>query len=299
MRPHICCYSVRNSKIVSESDPSSRVEFGYAELFIDVQPEPALDFFIDPPDDMEQYTRTRSYDFIQLSRDEEGYPILDLLKTLGQHIAYAAEICARQPRAFVFSISVAGSRGRLLRWDRSGCVASEAFDLHEQPDLLCEFLWRFSRTSCAGRGHDVSVQPATEEEEALFEDVVTRHVRSQLELDDEDRVKDAVAEHYKAGHVYAVDVEHQEPPADDERTRRFIISRPVVAPLSLVGRGTRGYWAADTTTRSVVFIKDSWRSCWSESLEAETQQHLSEIGVRFVPPVVWYGDVANPGTSGK
>ena len=92
---------------------------------------------------------------------------------------------------------------------------------------------------------------------------------------------------------------HQEPPAEDERTRRFIISRPVVAPLSLVGRGTRGYWAADTTTRSVVFIKDSWRSCWSESLEAETQQHLSEIGVRFVPPVVWYGDVANPGTSGK
>ncbi|KAI1788469.1 hypothetical protein LXA43DRAFT_894557 [Ganoderma leucocontextum] len=292
MKPHICCFTPDNATLVSHSDPSSRVEFGYAELFVDIQPDPALDFFVDPSSDSEPAARA-SHDFLQCSCDEDGNPVVDLVVTLGQHMAYAAEVCARQPRTCVFTVALSGSRARLLRWDRAGGVASEVFDLRDQPELLCEFLWRFSQTSCADRGHDMSVQPATEEEESLFRDVIERHARSQLDKDDEEALKHTVAEHYKVGHVYAIDIVHQHPPQSDERSRRFLVSRPLVSTLSLIGRGTRGYWAADTTTRTIVFIKDTWRFRALPELEAETLQHLNGLGVRYVPSVVWYGDVGS------
>ncbi|PIL30475.1 hypothetical protein GSI_07174 [Ganoderma sinense ZZ0214-1] len=293
VKPHICCYTPNNSRLVSQSDPSSRVEFGYAELFINVQPDPTLDFFADPPPDSEPAART-SHDFMQRARDEDGMPVVNLVLTLGQHVAYAAEVFARQPRTFLFTVALSGSRARLLRWDRAGGVATEAFDLREQPGLLCEFLWRFSQASCAGRGHDTSVQAATEEEERLFREVIERHARSQLDNDDEQALKNAVAEHYKAGHVYAIDILHQRPQSG-ERTRRFLVSRPLVSTLSLFGRGTRGYWATDKANRSIAFIKDTWRSSSLSELEAETLQHLNDLGVDYVPSVTWYGDVEDSG----
>ena len=291
MKPHICCYTPENATLVDCSDPESRVEFGYAELFVDIQPDPALDFFVDPPSDSEPAARA-SHDFLQWSRNKDGEPVVDLIVTLGQHLAYAAEVCARQPRTFVFTVALSGSRARLLRWDRAGGVATEAFDLREQSDLLCEFLWRFSQTTCAGRGHDTSVQPATEEEEHLFRGVVERYAHSQLDSDDNEVLKNAVAEHYKPGHVYGMEIVHQRSAQGDKRARRFLVSRPLVSTLSLIGRGTRGYWAVDTDSRSAVFIKDTWRSCFSR-LEAEILQHLNDLGVRYVPSVVWYGDVAH------
>ena len=71
----------------------------------------------------------------------------------------------------------------------------------------------------------------------------------------------------------------------------FLVLRPLVSSLSLIGRGTRGYWAADTTNRSIVFVKDTWRFRALRELEAETLQHLNSLGVRYIPSVVWYGDV--------
>ena len=272
------------------SDPESRVEFGYAELFIDIQPDPTLDFFVDPPSDPEPAARA-SHELIQRSYDEDGRPLVDLVTTLGQHLAYAAEVLARQPRTFVFTIALSGSRARLLRWARAGGVVTEAFDIRERPGLLCDFLGRVSQATCVERGHDVSVQPAKEEEENLFREVIESHVRSQLEQDNEEAIKDAIAEHYKDGHVYAIDVVHQRPSPEDGATRRFLLSRPLVSSLALVGRGTRGYWATDTVRRSIVFVKDTWRFRDLPELEGTTLQHLNDLGIPFVPSVVWYGDV--------
>ena len=290
MKPHICCYTPEHATLVDRSDPESRVEFGYAELFIDVQPDPTLDFFVDPPSDPEPAARA-SHEFIQRSYDEDGRPLVDLVTTLGQHLAYAAEVLSRQPRTFVFTIALSGSRARLLRWDRAGGVVTEAFDLREQPSLLCEFLWRFSQVTCVERGHDVSVQPTTEEEEKLFREVIESYARSQLDKDDDEALKNAVAEHYKDGHVYALDVVQQRPGPEEGETRRFLVSRPLVSSLGLVGRGTRGYWATDTVSRSIVFVKDTWRFRDIPELEGTTIQHLTTLGVPFVPSVVWYGDV--------
>ena len=277
---------------MSRSDPLSRVEFGYTELFVNIQPDPALDFLVDPPPDSELAARS-SHDFLQRTRDEDRKSLVDLVTSIGQHLAYTAEILARQPRTFVFTVALSGSRARLLRWDRAGGVATEAFDVCEQPELFCEFLWRFSQSTWAGRGHDTSVQPATEEEESLFRDVIEHHARLQVDKDDEETIKNAVAEHYKVDHVYAIDVLHQRPQSG-ERARRFLVSRPLVSTLSLFGRGTRGYWAADKANRSIAFIKDTWRSSTLSELEAETLQHLNDLGVEYIPSVTWYGDVEDP-----
>ena len=82
-------------------------------------------------------------------------------------------------------------------------------------------------------------------------------------------------------------------PATDEPpiVGRFLISRPVVSPLSLSGRGTRGFWAVDVLSRRVVFVKDTWRTGPSEGKEGDTLKHMAELGVRNIPVVVEHGDV--------
>lgn len=80
---------------------------------------------------------------------------------------------------------MSGSFVRILRWDRSGCVATESFNIRwQRPDLLCKFLWCFSQTSGMSRSHDSTVQLASAEEQVLFQDVVSDAVRAQLEGSD-------------------------------------------------------------------------------------------------------------------
>ncbi|EIW59666.1 uncharacterized protein TRAVEDRAFT_71649 [Trametes versicolor FP-101664 SS1] len=185
---------------------------------------------------------------------------------------------------------MAGSRARLFRWDRAGCIVSESFDIRDRPDYLCEFLWRFSQTSDSLRGHDCTVMPATPEEEVLFRDAVKEYVRSQLEIDGE-ALDRAVSQHYSPGRVAVVKVHPHRRPLSQNNVWYFIISRPVVTPLTLTGRGTRGYWAVESTTSQVVFLKDTWRIESDGGVEGDLLDHFKELGVRNVPAVVTYGDV--------
>nr|VWO95587.1 Uncharacterized protein [Ganoderma boninense] len=291
MKPDICCYASGSMPIIHSSDHSSRVELGHAELFIDLKPHPLHDFFVDPPSNIDQDTR-RSHEFLQLAKDEDYQLVIDLPRTLGQHVAFVTEILARQFRTFLFSISMSGSFARILRWDRSGCVTTESFNIREHPDLLCEFLWRFSQTSNAGRGHDPTVQLASAEEEVLFQDVVLHAVRVQLEGSDV-VVEDAVREHYAPGRVYAMNISCRASSGGPSKTRRYLVSCPVISPLSFVGRGTRGYWTVDVVSRSIAFLKDTWRFASVDELEADTLQRLQNLGVRHVPRVPWFGDVCD------
>ncbi|KAI0755195.1 hypothetical protein C8Q80DRAFT_1094590 [Daedaleopsis nitida] len=284
-KPHICCYTQENLKHVVSSDRHHSAEFGYLELLVQVRPDPSQDLFVDPDISLDHASR-RNHQFLATHSNKALKQELE--DAFGQHIAHVVEAFARQYRLSLFTIAMSGSCARLLHWDRAGCVVSESFDIREQPDLFCEFLWRFSQTSSSVRGHDLTVKLAPSEE-TLFRDAITEYARSQLGQDED--LESMVRRHYKAGHVVAIEVLHYRFTATMENTRRFLVSRPTVSPLALYGSGTRGYWAVDTMTQQVVFLKDTWRRTDLAEVEGETLRRLSDLGVRNVPSLVWHGDV--------
>ncbi|GBE84618.1 hypothetical protein SCP_0605970 [Sparassis crispa] len=277
MNAHVCCYSQDLND--SHSDP-----LGGADLYIDVQRYPSLDPFTDPTPENDR----RSHEFVINVGDDRTRKHAE--EALGRNVACATEVCARQHRAFYFSISLAGSRARLIRWDRCGAIVSESFDIRAQPGPLCEFLWRYAHASKSQRGYDVSVEPATREEEELFRESIKRHVKLQLDLDEEDLVA-AMEEHYQPGVVVAVNMVDEGSPG--QVARRLLISRPVVSPVSLTGRGTRGYWAvtADGPRSEVVFLKDTWRYNGQQQKEGAILADLQGAGVSNIPRLISHGDV--------
>ncbi|RDX44317.1 hypothetical protein OH76DRAFT_1409174 [Lentinus brumalis] len=285
-KPSICCYTRDNAEIVARTDVTSRAELGYAEFFIEVGADPAHDFFTDPPHS--NLESRASHEFLFQSTDESLVKMVDA--KLGQHVAYAAEIFARQHRTSLFSVSMFGSRARLCRWDRAGLIVSESFDIRSRPEILCDFLWRFSQATPEGRGHDVTIGVPLPGEEGLFRDAITARVRLQLGLTGIELDK-AVSEHYSPGHVVVLHVLEQGTTTDATNIRRYLVSRPVVSPLSLAGRGTKGYWALDPLNREVVFVKDTWRSRYSTEIEGEIIRRMRVEGVRNIPGVLCYGDL--------
>ncbi|KAI0643105.1 hypothetical protein C8Q79DRAFT_207288 [Trametes meyenii] len=60
-KPHVTCFAEQNLQSVHRSDPRSRTELGYAELFIQVTANASHDFFVDPPIDIHDRT---THDFL-------------------------------------------------------------------------------------------------------------------------------------------------------------------------------------------------------------------------------------------
>ncbi|KAI9062464.1 hypothetical protein FKP32DRAFT_1574035 [Trametes sanguinea] len=286
-KPHISCFAAENLDNVQRANKNSRIEFGYAELFIQVATSPPIDYFVDP----EPYSDVKTliaHQFTRTFDDPEAYDLAE--RAWGLHIAFATEVFARQHRTFLFTVSVFGTFARLYRWDRSGCIISAAFDIHEHSDIFSEFFWRFSQLSDAERGHDLTVQMSTETEETLFRDTVRAYVALQLEASGEELDK-ALSVHYQPGHVTKVAVHPVG--AEGRETRDLLVSRPVVSPLHLDGRCTRGFWAVDVKTAKVMFLKDTWRTPSQSETEGDVVGRLNELGVRNIPTVPYHGDVVD------
>ncbi|KAH9849514.1 hypothetical protein C2E23DRAFT_839569 [Lenzites betulinus] len=288
-KPHISCLTRRNVEVVQRLDRHSRSELGYAELFIQVTANATHDYFTDPPPGLTAEHRA-AFDFVTRWEDRDTRKKVE--DAFALHAAFATEVFARQHRNGYHSIAMTGSRARLLHWDRAGCIVSESFDIREHPEHLCEFLWRFAQTSDAMRGHDTTVWPATLEQEERFRDVVREHVRSQLELEGEALDK-AVSKHYCPGRTAVVGIYPQGQPISHNVVGQYIISRPVVSPLSLVSRGTRGYWAVESASSRLVFLKDTWHivSEGTGTVEGTILGHLNDLGVRNIPTLYAHGDV--------
>ncbi|KAI0699327.1 hypothetical protein C8T65DRAFT_659926 [Cerioporus squamosus] len=286
-KPQICCYTAEHLEAVEGASATSRPELGYAELFIDIgDTEPYVDYFQDSP--RESLLPRNSQEFLhRLTSDEV---VKDKLDTAwGQHISFVTEVFARQHRVFFFSVAISGHHARLFRWDRAGCVVTERFDIRIHPEPLCDFFRRFSKMSNIGRGHDATVGAATAEEEAAFREAITQHVKAQLGGEGAELEK-AVAEHYLPGRVSAMHVLEQGTLARPETICRYLVSRPVISPLFLDGRGTRGFWAVDASTNQVTLLKDTWRFTGSP-LEGDVLEEMNAKGVRNVPSLVCHGEV--------
>ncbi|KAL6305438.1 hypothetical protein BKA93DRAFT_778184 [Sparassis latifolia] len=284
LNPDICCYVQEFTDSVKPNPPPTG-SLAHAELHIDVKRKPGLDFLSDAALDDDR----SSHSFILNIEDETLRKRAEL--SLGKNVACAIEACARQHRTFYFSVSLAGSHARLIRWDRAGAIASESFNLHDNPKPLCEFLWRYAHASNSQRGCDSTVEPASPMEEALFKKTIEQHVKLQLNLRGGKALRTAVEEHYQPGVVAAINMVGK-----DAVVRRLLVSRPVVSPLYMTGRCTRGYWAVTTggPTDEVVFLKDTWRYNVPRVKEGNILEDLSDAGVPHIPHLVYHSDVLVP-----
>ncbi|KAI9062463.1 hypothetical protein FKP32DRAFT_1677401 [Trametes sanguinea] len=288
-KPHISCFSKDQLALVQRADRESRTEFGYVEMFIQVNPDSLLDYFVDPDPTLETDAGAKHDFACEVDYYDELYKHAE--RAFGLHIAFVTEAFARQQRSFMFTAAVSGSSARLFRWDRAGCVVSEAFDLHERPDIFAEFLWRFSQLSHWERGHDRTVISATRAQERIFRDAIRDYVALQLDASG-DALEKALLVHYQPGHATILRVDPQPSDGPKQAVREYIVSRPVVSPLQLDGRCTRGYWAVQLDTAEVVFLKDTWRS-YSRShkeVEGDILARLNNLEVRNVPSLAFHGD---------
>lgn len=260
---------------------------GEVYMFIEVKGSDNLDFFTDPPDgnvsDGYKFTvDTKS----KAPNDREGQ---SRLSALGQSTRYAHAVLTRQFRTCVYSVSVAGTTARLLRWDRSGLIVTKSFDYKENPSYLASFIWRFSKSTNERRGWDLSAKPVdSESERSQFTAAIKRNVQEQMPgLDDETAQKEA-DRHYWPGAIRRLTI----------GAHTFLVSRPIFTSKCLTGRSTTGYWGVDCKSGEVVFVKDIWRTgAQGAETEGAILEELLQAGVRNIPELVCHGYVAQGGAN--
>ena len=76
-------------------------------------------------------------------------------------LKYVIEMFLREHRECVYMAFIAGSRARLMRWDRCGVVVTEAFDYIKDPTDLVNFFCFLATSSREVQGFDTFMAPAT------------------------------------------------------------------------------------------------------------------------------------------
>ncbi len=307
IKPDVSVYADKHLHALDAADSQdAATHVGLIATFIEVKAE--IDFFKDPPSTStsskkRRASRAQHHFVLDHIKNEK---ILEIAtKALGQNIAYASEVCARQYRHCCYSVSLAGCYARLIRWDRAGAVVTAAFNLHKHPEYLCQFFWYFSQMSDEEQGYDLSLDVATKEEEELFRDTIRAHVESQLSIppgadNHDEAVESELTLHYKPGGVSSI-LLTTPGLSTAERPRKLLVSQPLISPLTMFGRCTRSYWAVDCSWDAdawrfvgrTVFLKDTWRYNTREfdRKEGEVLDALKEADVPNIPDVNLHEDI--------
>ena len=195
---------------------------------------------------------------------------------------------------------------RIVRWDRSGVFVTHKFDYTREPLKLARFLWRFAHLTDAQRGRDPTATPVlrADDDYALMclrrdtprtvgQHAMQEHARSMFAQTFTNKTQ-----------PYRLEVYDEEL----EATRFFLVGEPFFASDGLIGRGTRGYVALETTApedhegkrvevkdwpnHAFVWLKDSWRIAHEEiEQEGSILRRLNDADVPGVPHLVCHHDV--------
>jgi hypothetical protein len=194
-------------------------------------------------------------------------------QTLGQVTSYATAHLAAQFRTHAFSILLFRETARIMRWDRSGVIVSERIPLDEPQ--LTEFFWRFSNASPTERGHDPTVTPF-EFTTKLTKTFLFEQLQFAADL----------------GDVKVQDVNFFEVLLPREKKRYVIGKATYLGVSSLASRATRSFKAWCLTTKTPVFLKDTWRVLsGSLSPEHEIYKKLANANVQHIATVLDHSDV--------
>jgi len=248
IKPDICAY-VKGCKRRDPSDVSR------AEIIIEFKWHQSDDPFCEPyplPGDPNRSTFLRDN---KSGRD-----------TLGQITSYAAAQLGSQFRTHIYSVLIVKDYARLIRWDRSGAIVTEAIHYNHNP-ALAEFFRRYHKAPPNIRGVDPTVTVPTYKEICL--------TRQCLDLKDNVTL-----------------VKMTVPTGDTECS--YIAPTPKAQPYTPPGRATRGFVAYDLQRRRKVFVKDTWRVDLPDiEREGETYELLAGAQVRNIASCSAAGDIGD------
>jgi hypothetical protein len=138
------------------SDPGVKTDSSLAELFIEFKWNASDDPFCDMYDrDCSCCDVPDTKSFLRETKSSAD--------PLGQITSYAATHLGAQFCTHIYSVFIMKDTARILRWDRSGTIVTEAFKYNESP-YLAEFFRRFSTASPEMRGKDQSASDPTSSE---------------------------------------------------------------------------------------------------------------------------------------
>jgi hypothetical protein len=239
-------------------------------MFLEVKSLDKHDPFADPPQDTLSKLVGDERDIFLNNWKFECDTTHGIL-TRGQMIAYALTQIGCQFRQFAFSVAIIGKHARIIRWDRGGAVVTERFDYTEQPWLLADLFWRFSRASAERMGLDQSVT----EVEADFDG---REICTKLKLPPSTQLF-----YYGVPDDDASRAQRDDP--DLTALYRYIGPRPHFPSRSLIGRATRSLPVYDPVKDRVVYLKDTWRIDSNDmQKEGDTYRQLHGYQVPHIAP---------------
>ncbi|TFK45369.1 hypothetical protein OE88DRAFT_1218456 [Heliocybe sulcata] len=290
VKPDISVYP-QNSKLTTTS-------WKHVELAIELKATSAQDPFVDPKvkasdasekqspvppqsSEMSEESTERRFDSLTLQRSEtysqEGgrktpYEFErgsdEAIRIRGQLADYATLQWQHQFRLFLFQVIIFGDLARLLRYDRTAVVVTDAFKYQETP-YLAQFLSRFNQMTGAQRGNDPTVTRASTQERDLAVEILR-----------------AYKDHVDKKNMWKVEVH------DQAGVKNLIISKPTFRSPATTGRATRCYVAADLAERKPVFLKDSWRYVVDGmEREGDIYERLHSNHVSNISKVLYHGDL--------
>ncbi|RPD55668.1 hypothetical protein L226DRAFT_494709 [Lentinus tigrinus ALCF2SS1-7] len=232
----------------------------------------------------------------------------------GQLASYSAYSFSRQQRTANFLFLINGTEARVTRWERAGTIFTEAFDYVQDPDLMCEFLWRFSMLTEEDQGLDPTAKLLGKNHK--FFKLMDRIAESPLEGQPEDICEDegtvislpSTSSSGKTAPIgvfkyvrekFAASLEDDAPryrlsvPTDRPgRFKYYLVGKPVFEASGMLGRGTRGYIAIDVHTKRFVWLKDTWRAYYvNVDPEGEILRKLQDQNVARIPTLLHAGDL--------
>nr|VWP01554.1 Uncharacterized protein [Ganoderma boninense] len=219
-------------------------------------------------------------------------------EVLGQILSYVELAFKYQQREAVFMVLFLGKYARVVRFDRSGIIASEKIaykDDKKDGSKLTEFIVRYARLGASKRGHDstaVRISPTDALGEKLKE-----HGAAAAEKDPEDHVQKLFNQSLdEKWPWWKLEVQDEE----SNKTKWFAVGKPHFYAGGVAGRGTRGYVAMPLddegeeidSKAAFVYLKDAWRvDHEGMEMEGTILKALNAAKVQYVPTLLYHGDL--------
>ncbi|RPD57780.1 hypothetical protein L226DRAFT_163498 [Lentinus tigrinus ALCF2SS1-7] len=221
-------------------------------------------------------------------------------RALGRILSIAELVFQYQQRTCHFMILFLGDFARIVRFDRSTIFATAKFNYKTETKKLAEFLWRYSHSSPAQRGHDPTATRVERGDELWRTMMAKKGAKDGANPDYVQKLFDDSLD--ETWPWWQLEVPIAPPPEKRTTrmrcTRKFLVGKPHFLASGVTGRGTRGYVALplDNSGRPCerfVYLKDAWRLDHKVvEKEGDILYELNQAKAEFVPTLVCHGDLS-------